>query len=71
MASYSSIQKSIFVIKREFEQQTIFAIFNFSDKFIKINALSNVVFDLIHKKEVKEAKWEIKPYNFVWYKSII
>jgi sucrose phosphorylase len=70
MASYSSIQKSIFVIKREFEQQTIFAIFNFSDKSIKINALSNAVFDLIHKKEVKEDKWDIKPYNFVWYKSI-
>ena len=68
-ASYSAIQKSIFVIKREFENQTIFAVFNFGNKSIKINALSKTVFDLIHKKEIKEDTWEIKPYNFVWYKS--
>lgn len=68
-ASYSAIQKSIFVIKREFENQVIFAVFNFGNKSVKINALSQNVFDLIHKKEIKEDIWEIKPYNFVWYKS--
>lgn len=68
-ASYSAIQKSIFVIKREYENQTIYAVFNFGNKSIKINALSQNVFDLIHKKEIKETIWKIKPYNFVWYKS--
>ncbi|MDX1828126.1 MAG: sugar phosphorylase [Lutibacter sp.] len=68
-ASYRVIQKSIFVIKREFENQVIYATFNFGNKSIKINALSQNVFDLINKKEIKESTWEIKPYNFVWYKS--
>jgi len=66
---FSKENHKIFVIKRQFNNEIIYAVFNFSNQLIKMNALAKNVSNLLNDKKLKEDTWQIKPYNFVWYKS--
>ena len=69
-ADYFTYDKDkIFVIRRMHQDDTIYAIYNFSDEIAEMDALSPNVFDLIDEKEVTNTKWEIEPYNFYWFKA--
>jgi len=68
-AEYFAIKNSVFVIKRTFENDVLYALFNFSDKSIKIKALSKEVYDLIKHKNIFDAYWEINAYSFLWLKN--
>lgn len=67
-AEYFNINNKIFIIKREYKKEIIFAIYNFSNNLEQINALSPKVFDLLNEKELVETIWKIKPHSFCWLK---
>jgi len=68
-AEYLNINNDkIFIIKRQYMKETIYAIYNFSDQLVQMNSLAPNVFDLLTGKEPAENIWEIEPYCFCWYK---
>jgi len=69
-ATYTTFANdNVLSIKRTFNNETIYAIFNFSNSLVKINALANNVYDLLNKTELSEASWEINPFGFCWFKE--
>lgn len=70
-AEYFNLEDyKIFVIKRQFNKEIIYAVFNFSDALIKMDALSKNAVDLLNHKEVNDVTWNIAPNNFAWFKEI-
>lgn len=68
-AEYLNIDNDkIFVIKRQYIEETIYAIYNFSDQLVQMNSLAPNVYDLLSGKELAENIWKIEPYCFCWYK---
>ena len=67
-AKYMKIKDSVFIINRTHNNQTIFAICNFSNKEQVFNSLNSNVQDLISNTTVKSENWMLKPYQFKWYK---
>lgn len=59
----------VFVIKRSFKNDIVYAIYNFSNQPVKLVSLELEVFDLLLAKVVKENFWNIGPYHFYWYKK--
>lgn len=59
----------IFIIKRHHKNETIYAIFNFSNTLTHINALESNAYNLLSDDELIENKWKIEPYNFYWLKK--
>ncbi|MCF6181359.1 sugar phosphorylase [Lutibacter sp.] len=68
-AKYFAFKNSVFVIKRTFKDDVLYALFNFSGKSIKIKALSKEVYDLIKHKNISNAYWKINAYSFLWLKN--
>lgn len=70
-AEYFNLEDyKIFVIKRQFNKEIIYAVFNFSNALIKMDALSKNAVDLLNHKEVNDVTWNIAPNNFAWFKEI-
>ena len=70
VAEYLDVDNDkVFVIKRVQNNEIIYALFNFSNISIQINALAPNVYDLLNNNELIEKKWKIEPYNFYWYKK--
>ncbi|MEN3323339.1 alpha-amylase family glycosyl hydrolase [Mariniflexile soesokkakense] len=68
-ATYAKLANDkVFVIKRVYENDTIYAIYNFSSASQNIKSLSNTVFDLFANKDIKEDTWKLKPLSFYWLK---
>lgn len=68
-ATYSKLANDkVFIIKRDFQKDTIYAIYNFSNETININSLSKNVVDLFNNREIKKDIWILKPFNFYWFK---
>ncbi len=68
-AEYLNIDDDrIFIIKRQYIKETIYAIYNFSDHLAQMNSLAPNVYDLLSGKELAENIWLIEPYCFYWYK---
>jgi glucosylglycerate phosphorylase len=68
-ATYAKLANDkVFVIKRVYENDTIYAIYNFSTATQNIKSLSNNVFDLFANKDIKEDTWKLKPLSFYWFK---
>ncbi|RLD29031.1 MAG: sugar phosphorylase [Bacteroidetes bacterium] len=68
-AKYFDVNNNkIFIIKREYKKEIIFAIYNFSNNLEQINARAPKVFDLLNEKELVDTIWEIKPHSFCWLK---
>ena len=69
-ADYPTVDSNrIFSIKRYYQNETIYAIYNFSNTLVQINALAPKVYDLLNEYEVIEKYWKIEPYNFYWFKE--
>ncbi|MDP2089464.1 MAG: sugar phosphorylase [Flavobacteriaceae bacterium] len=69
-AEYFSVDDDkIFIIKRKYKEETIYAIFNFSNKMSQMKALTSNVYNLLDGIEIKEEIWKIAPYHFCWYKE--
>lgn len=58
----------IFVIQREHQGETIYAVYNFSCEEIQIKALAPIVYDLLNETQLVNAFWAIEPFNFHWFK---
>ncbi len=68
-ATYAKLANDkVFVIKRVYENDTIYAIYNFSTATQNIKSLSNNVFDLFANKDINEDTWKLKPLSFYWFK---
>ena len=68
-ASYRvSDDKKIFVIKREHQGETIYAVYNFSNTEASIKALSPKVLDLENEEEWSSDVWKLNPYQCNWLK---
>jgi len=68
-AEYLDIDNDkIFIVRRHHNKETIYAIYNFSDKLVQMNSLVPNVCDLLSGKELTKNIWEIEPYCFCWYK---
>jgi len=70
LAEYIQVNEAVFVIKRTFNDEIIYGVYNFSQNSIIIKALENTIYDLIDKKEIKSENWHLNPYQFHWYKSM-
>ena len=67
-ADYSS-SGSLFIIKRSTEDETVFAIHNFSDFDITIGALEQNCLDLISGESLPEEHWTFAPFEYKWLKK--
>ncbi|MFD0834451.1 alpha-amylase family glycosyl hydrolase [Mariniflexile aquimaris] len=68
-ATYAKLANDkVFVIKRVYDNDTIYAIYNFSTASQNINSLANNVVDLFANKEVKADTWKLQPLSFYWFK---
>lgn len=68
-ASYLvSDDKKIFVIKREHQGETIYAVYNFSNTEASIKAFSPKVLDLENEEEWSSDVWKLNPYQCNWLK---
>lgn len=68
-ATYAKLANNkVFVLKRVFENDTIYAVYNFSNKSQNINALSNNTVELFSNKAVNTEQWVLKPLSFYWFK---
>jgi len=61
--------EKLFIIEREFNKEIIYAIFNFSNEQIQIDALTNKSFDLLSNKKIINSKWILDGYSFKWFKK--
>lgn len=69
-AEYIDIDNDkIFIIKRVYNDETIYTIYNFSKTIVQINALEPTSYDLLGENELIERKWEMEPYGFYWLKK--
>lgn len=59
----------VFIIKRNFKNESIYCVYNFSDQSLKIDALESEVVNLISKEIIKESSWDLNPYQFLWLKK--
>lgn len=59
----------VFVIKRNFKNEAVFCVYNFSNQPLKIDAMEAEVVNLISKEIIKETSWTLKPYQFLWLKK--
>jgi len=67
-AEYPTVgNDSIFIIKRSYKKQAIFAIYNFSNTPTRIKALSPRVVNLLNENEITDNEWIIDPYSFYWF----
>ncbi len=68
-AEYINIDNDkIFIVKRQYIKETIYAIYNFSDQLVQMNSLAPNVYDLLNGKKLAKNIWKIEPYCFCWYK---
>jgi len=68
-ATYTQVVEKVFIIKREHNNETIFAIYNFSNTPVKMEALAEKVVDLVQEITIEQSVWEIAPYQFYWFKK--
>lgn len=68
-ANYQAIE-SLFVISRQIDDQNIYAIHNFSDFDITVNAMDKPCRDLLTGKTWKGDHWTLAPFEFVWLKKL-
>ncbi|MEB8345723.1 alpha-amylase family glycosyl hydrolase [Flavobacteriaceae bacterium KMM 6898] len=69
-ASYHiSDDKKIFVIKREYQGETIYALYNFSNSEALMPELASNVYDLINDKEWSSNIWKLESHQFYWLKA--
>ena len=61
---------NIFIIKRQHNNETIYAVYNFSNTLVQIKALAPIVYDLLNDKKKIEENWILEPFNFYWFKKI-
>jgi len=61
---------NVFIIKRQHNNETIYAVYNFSNTLVQINALAPTVYDLLNDKKKIEENWILKPFNFYWFKKL-
>ena len=66
---FNFVNSTVFVVKRSFENETIYGVYNFSNKETAINALEPNVVDLISKTVVNESLWKLGVYQFKWLKK--
>ena len=68
-ATYAKLaNEKVFVIKRVYDNDTIYAIYNFSTAAQNINSLANNVVDLFANKEINADSWKLQPLSFYWFK---
>ena len=67
-ADYTS-SGSLFIIKRSAEDQTVFAIHNFSDFDITIDVLEQDCVDLISGESMFGDHWTFAPFEYKWLKK--
>lgn len=58
---------NLFIIKRSYEKEVIFTIYNFSNAPTQIKALSLRVVNLLNGNEITDKEWKIEPYCFYWF----
>ncbi len=68
-ANYSNVKESIFIIERVYNNETIYAVFNFGNTAVKMPALSDNVYDLLNEDYITNNDWDIEPYQFYWLKK--
>ncbi len=68
--AYYKALDSLFIIKRESDTEQIYALHNFSDLDITIDALASGCEDLLSGEQWTKKFWTIAPFEFKWLKKI-
>ena len=64
-------ENEVFIIERYDNNETFYALHNFSDKHIRINPLCEKGMDLLATHSEEKKLWELEPYDHRWIKKVI